>query len=90
MKLVSYQQVPSFLQKQSKNKMQCEMIVASFKRDRKIQIHKDNETYTLLTDGYEHEAYPELSEKEMYKLLKKKMKLEFPRSHKLYVDIHDA
>lgn len=89
MKMVPYQQSIAFLQKQSKTKDKCTMTVASFKRDRKIHLYKEGDVFTLETAGYEHDRFEALTEKEAFKLLKKKMKVEFPRSHKLYIEIHE-
>jgi hypothetical protein len=55
------------------------------KRNRMVKILKKNEDYFLITErGFWEEDF-EVEKKELRKLLKKLIKREFPRSHKLWV-----
>lgn len=85
MKMINRNNTQAMIQKQIKTNDHLFVTIATYKRDRKIYIEKKGDQYTLTQDGYHHDSFESLTEKEMFSLLKKKMKIEFPRSHKLYI-----
>lgn len=87
MKMIDYKQALPTIQKQLKHCTSMQCTLATFKKDRQLIITKENDHYHLLENGYIKDEYDGLSEKELIKCLKKQMKVEFPRSHKLYIDI---
>lgn len=87
MKMINYNQAKATLQKQIKTHHAFTLTFTTYKRDRKIHIKKQGNDYQLIEEGYIHETFDTLSEKEMMSLFKKKMKVEFPRSHKLYMGL---
>lgn len=59
----------------------------TFKKDRKITILKNNNTFSVYEDGFFNESFHELDNNSLRKLLKSLSKKEFPRSHKLHLEV---
>ncbi len=55
------------------------------KKDRIVSIKKTVEGYELTEDGFKNEIYKTNDEKELKKLLKDLIEIEFPRSHEILV-----
>ena len=87
MKLISYNQTEPMLKKHFNQKNQTTAKVTTYKRDRYFIITKRDHLFTIEEHGYKHLTFENLSDKEVFKTLKKRMKIEFPRSHKLYLKI---
>ena len=85
MKMINRNNAQAMIQKQIKTNDHLVITLATYKRDRKIHIEKSGDQFTLTQEGYHHDTFEGLTEKEMFSLLKKKMTIEFPRSHKLYI-----
>ena len=89
MKMIDYKQGPTLVQKQLKHALKITLTLTTYKRDRRLIIKKTEEDYFIKEEGYYHQTFTFDNEKEMIKQLKKQMKIEFPRSHKLYMDIKE-
>lgn len=61
----------------------------TFKKDRKITIIKNNNSFSLYEDGFSREIFLNLDNKNLKKLLKTLGRKEFPRSNKLHLEIID-
>ena len=60
----------------------------TYKRDRKIVIKKKrSNTYNVAEDGFEIREFFDVEENKLVKLLKDLQKIEFPRSHKYFMEI---
>jgi len=60
--------------------------IRTYKRNRKVYVVKlSEEEYKVLEDGYYQKEYEVKGIKELKKLFKKLLKVEFPRSHKIRV-----
>lgn len=59
----------------------------TFKKDRKVTIIKENESFTLYEEGFYKEVFKELDNKELKKLLKSMVRREFPRSNRLHFQL---
>lgn len=59
------------------------VIFKTFKKDRKVEILKLENSYTIIENGFKNNIIENLEYKEVKKLLKKLQKIEFPRSNKL-------
>ncbi|KJE49359.1 MULTISPECIES: hypothetical protein [Acidiplasma] len=55
------------------------------KKDRSVTIYKDNNLYKIIEDGFKNESYEIGDEKELKKMLKTLIEIEFPRSHEILV-----
>ena len=79
------------LAKLKKLKVGDKIELLTFKRDRKVVIIKMAEhSVNVLQDGFEIKEYIDLSEPELMKLLHQLRKIEFPRSHKFFMEIIPA
>lgn len=85
MKMIDRNHAQPMIQKQIRINDCLHVTLATYKRDRKIELIKDHEQFTLIETGYKKETISDLTQKEALSLLKKRMKIEFPRSHKLYI-----
>lgn len=59
----------------------------TYKKDRKVTVIKEENSYTLHEDGFYKETFSELDEKELRKLLKTMVRKEFPRSNRLHLNL---
>jgi len=60
--------------------------IRTYKRNRKVYVVKrSNDTFEVLEDGYFKNEYVVKGKKELKKLFKKLLRIEFPRSHKIRV-----
>lgn len=55
--------------------------IRTYKRDRRIIIEKEEDSYNLYEDGFEKESFMSISKEELKKLLKVMQRKEFPRSN---------
>lgn len=85
MKMIDCKQAITTVSKQFKTQHDVQVILTTYKRDRRLIITKQNQHFYLQEEGYERDCFDCETEKELLKLLKKKIKIEFPRSHKLYM-----
>lgn len=63
------------------------LIFKTFKKDRKVEIVKLENSYTIIEDGFKNNIIENLDYKEIKKILKETQKIEFPRSNKLWYSI---
>ncbi len=59
----------------------------TFKKDRKIEIVKNLDSYTIIEKGFKNNIFENLKYKDLKKVLKDIQKIEFPRSNKLWYKI---
>ncbi|MGL5870316.1 MAG: hypothetical protein ACRC1T_01050 [Clostridium chrysemydis] len=59
----------------------------TFKKDRKVEIIKLKEGFTIIEKGFRDTTFENLDYKEVKKHLKDIQKIEFPRSNKLWYKI---
>lgn len=62
----------------------------TFKKDRSVMIEKNGGTFTVIENGYRRVVWNDLTEREVLKRMKKLQKIEFPRSHKIYLENKNA
>lgn len=60
-----------------------ELTLKSKKKDRSVSIIKNGTEYEILENGFEKSEYTISDGKELEKLLKRIIKIEFPRSHEV-------
>lgn len=87
MKLISYNHVEPMLKKHFKVNLTGHAKIMSYKRDRYLEISRNNQSFTILEHGYKKQVLDNLDERDFFKTLKKRMKFEFPRSNKLYLKL---
>ena len=87
MKLISYNQTEPMLKKHFRNLEHGTAKLTTYKRDRFFNITKQKGHFTIEEHGYKHETFHNLDDKDLFKVLKKRMRIEFPRSHKLYIKL---
>ena len=63
------------------------VIFKTFKKDRKVEVLKLENSYTIIENGFKNNIIEDLEYKEVKKILKKLQKIEFPRSNKLWYSI---
>ena len=63
------------------------LIFKTFKKDRKVEVLKLENSYTVIEDGFKNNIIENLGYKEIKKILKEIQKIEFPRSNKLWYSI---
>ena len=65
-----------------------EIELLTFKKDRKIIIiKKADHTYDVVEDGFEMKEFPEIADSKLEKILTQLQRIEFPRSHKFFMEI---
>lgn len=85
MKMIDHNHAQQMIQKQFRINDNVHVVLATYKRDRKIEITKTGDKFSVTEAGYKRETVDGLTQKEALSQLKKRMKVEFPRSHKLYI-----
>lgn len=85
MKMIDRNHAQQMIQKQFRINDKVHVTLATYKRDRKIELDKQGDKFTVIEAGYKRETVTGLTQKEALSQLKKRMKVEFPRSHKLYI-----
>lgn len=63
------------------------LIFKTAKKDREIIVTKKAEGYRVEENGFEHAIFEIADETELKKILKTLQKVEFPRSHQLWMKI---
>lgn len=63
------------------------VVFKTFKKDRKVEILKLENSYTFIEDGFKNNIIENLDYKKVKKILKETQKIEFPRSNKLWYSI---
>ena len=76
-----------FVKQQLKHKENAQVTLLTFKKDRKVILQKEQTLFKIIEAGYANETFSVLSEQEAFKLLKKLLEKEFPRSHQIYCQI---
>lgn len=61
--------------------------LTTWKRDRRIEIIKNNGSCEYRENGYEKLNKKNLNNTKVMALLDKQMQVEFPRSHKLFINV---
>ena len=91
MKLITLKSVLPTIKKQfKKNPNNFEITISTWKQDRLIKINKNESVFNVQVNGYEHINSNNLNEKECLSTIKKSIKTEFPRSHKIHITIKDS
>lgn len=85
MQLINRNNAPVMIQKRMRESSKLHAIVTTWKRDRKIEIIKNGGKYSLTENGFQHFQASKLSAEKCISVLKEKMKVEFPRSHQIYI-----
>ncbi|MDY3207421.1 hypothetical protein [Clostridium baratii] len=63
------------------------VVFKTFKKDRKVEVLKLENSYTVIEVGFKNNIIENLGYKEIKKILKEIQKIEFPRSNKLWYSI---
>ena len=66
------------------------VVFKTFKKDRKVEVLKLENSYTVIEDGFKNNIIKHLEYKEIKKILKEIQKIEFPRSNKLWYSISNV
>ena len=66
------------------------VVFKTFKKDRKVEVLKLENSYTVIEDGFKNNIIKNLEYKEIKKILKEIQKIEFPRSNKLWYSISNV
>ena len=61
------------------------LTVWTFKKDRRVTIWKEGDSFAIEEQGFRRERFAGLNQEEVLKRMKKLQKVEFPRSNKLYL-----
>ena len=85
MQLISRNNAPVMIQKQMKSGKRLHAILTTWKRDRKIEITQNSGDYQLVENGFKHFQAQKLNQQKCLQVLRERMKVEFPRSHQIYI-----
>lgn len=85
MQLINRNNASVMVQKKMKEYDKFHAIITTWKRDRKIEIIKNKNNYSLIEKGFQQFQTSKLNAEKCISILKEKMKIEFPRSHQIYI-----
>lgn len=89
MRTITKQTAIRWVKQQLKHGQVNQLILLTFKKDRQVRICLQDQGYTLIEAGYQHQTFTNLDQQAVIKLLKQLLATEFPRSHTIYVQINE-
>ena len=84
MKVVSRTSLKNQLEKSFKAYSNCHSTITNFKQDRKIDIIKNQDSYSYHERGFENIRKKNLNKAKVLNLVQKQIDVEFPNSKKIY------
>ncbi|MBU3852029.1 MAG: hypothetical protein H9901_04955 [Candidatus Paralactobacillus gallistercoris] len=76
------------LKKRCKDSGSWHMTITNWKQDRSIEVIKNGATFVLREKGHQHLQKKNLNRQKVMALVQKQIDVEFPGSHKMYLEIN--
>lgn len=85
MQLINRNNAVIMIKKRISSTSRLHVTITTWKRDRKIEVIKNNNQYSIIENGFKHFTANKLKLDNCLLILKQKMNIEFPHSHQVYI-----